>query len=220
MKKLIAILVTIAFLTACAGMAINPASLKTPHARGAFANNTYAAAYADHSRYASLDKLKPEAKELLNAKRKILIELKSPIGPLTIFNEYISTGNLISDSMFTALLDRLLLLETGWYTDESQAQVFQLTPQSVFKDPNATEESLDAVLRKTAEEASLISAGPSAQISEMLVGLLLELVKTGIHAIRAMIELRGLDEAQLAAKYQESLARVNSLDPNALKILE
>jgi len=221
-RKLVILLILSSFFVSCAGVGISPADLKSPHARGRYVNRIYQMAYADHIRYANLENLKPEAKKLLNTKREILIQLTEPIyGPIIVLNNHIQTGSAITDEMFSALLDRLLLLETGWYTDDSQAQAFKLTPQSVFEKPEQqTEENLDKILTRTAQQAHLLADGPQAQLSGVLVGALLELAKVGIHALRAMIEQRNWDEAQLSEAYQESWTAVQKLDANTLKVLE
>jgi hypothetical protein len=210
------------FFFSCAGTSINPANLKTPAARTRFVVATYNAAYADHVRFSNLPNLKPEAKKLLNTKRRILIELADPsIGPITMVVDNYENGAPFTDALFNALLDKLLLMETGWYTSDSQAQVFELTPQSVFKDPKAqTEENLDKILKRSAQEAGLISDKPTAQISEILIGTLIELLRAGIHAVRVMLQQRGMDEEQLAADCVKVITTYKTLDPNSLKILE
>lgn len=222
-KKLTVLFIIFVFLAGCVGSQLNPANLKTPHARGRFVNVTYSMAFADYVRYSQLPDLKPSAIKLLNAKRKILIELADPIyGPLTVFNQHIQDGVLITDGMFNALLDRLLLLETGWYTESGQARVdkptvFTLTPQSVNKQ-NPTQKDLEDVLKRFASEAGL-TADLTPQMSEIMLGTLIELLRTGIHALRAMLQQRGWDEEQMAAGYAESYSNFKALDMTALKKL-
>jgi len=222
MKKAVSLIIAIALLASCAGMGVSPADLKTPHARGRFVLNIYNAAFADHQRFAELENLKPEAKNLLNDKRKILLELGDPLyGPVTIFINNIETGTPLTDAMFNAILDKLIMLETGWYTSTDQAQVFELKPQNVFKKPeDQTDENLQKILARTVVEAQLVPSGPQAQISEVLIGSLIELARLGIHALRAMLTQRGLDEAQMTVKYNEELARFKSLNLGALKELK
>jgi len=226
MKKFVVFLMIVVFFiqfVGCAGMNINPADLKTPHARGRFVNAIYIAAYNDHVRYANLENLRPEAKELLNAKRNILIELADPLyGPIPIFNTYIETGEIITDSMFNGLLDRLLLLQMGWYTDPKAysadgptPQVFRLVPAK-----DNTEDQLKTALKNASAQASIISDKPTAQIDPIVIGTLIELLRIGIHAIQTMLQQRNLDETQMAEAYQESLAQFKLLDPTTLKVLE
>jgi len=221
MKKVISLLIVISFLVSCAGMGINPADLKTPAARTRFVVATYNAAYADHVRFSNLPNLKPEAVQLLNTKRRILIELADPaLGPITLVVNNYEGGIPFTDSMFNAVLDKLLLMETGWYTDESQAQVFKLTPQNVFKDPaSQTEANLDAALTGLSQKAGLLSSEPTAQLSEIMVGSLIELLRAGIHAARILWQQKQMDETAIAADCVKVIAQYKTLDATALKNL-
>lgn len=226
MKKLFVLFLAITFFASCAGMNLNPAALKGNHARGNFANQTFLAAWNDYQFYAAKgDLLTADAKDLLRAKRTILAEMVNPLyGPIIRFNSLVAGGELIDDAVWNAMLEKLLMLDQGWYTKaemytgEETAQVFELTPQSVFKNPEQqTKENLDKVLNATAVEANLKQEIESQAIWE---GILLELIRTGIHALRAMLAQKGLDEAALAVKWQESWAKIQTLDPVALIVIE
>ena len=209
MKKYLSLFLVVAFLiSGCAGL--DPRNLKSNHAKANWINNTYIQAFQDHGRYSGLQNLTPEAKTLLNSKRLILIEIADPLyGPVPVFNNYIVTGQIITDAMFNGILDKLLLLETGWYTDTSQMQAFALNPKF-------TDDQIKAELIK----ANILDSAISTQTDPMFMGVLLELIRTGIHAIRAMLAQRGLDEAQMIEAWKGSWASFKSLDPESLVILE
>ena len=213
MKKIVATLLTICFFVSCAGMGVSPTDLQTPHARGRFVLMTYVRAFQDHQRFAALPNLTDDAKKLLNAKRDILIAMNQPaIGPIPVFVNYIETGQVITDLVFDAILDQLLLLETGWYTDSKMDKTFMLRPSA-----KNTEKELDDAITKAAVEASLVKAD---KFDPIVVGSLIELIRLGIHALRTLLEQRNLDELQMAEAYNVALEQYRSLDMNALVVLE
>ena len=227
-KKLTVLIVTLAFFTGCAGMSqLNPANLEGNHARGNFVNNLYLNAYADYQRYAALPNLTDEAKQLLKVKREIIYNMGEPTyGAVVLLNSQIQTGIPITDAAWNAMLDKLLNLETGWYTEGSQytvpnPQVFKLDPQTVLaKSPQEqrTEENLNRILHRTTIEAQLAKDTPGVQA--IWEGILLELIRAGVHAVRALIAQRGLDPVQMEAAYNDSYAKFKALDVNQLIVIK
>ena len=204
-KKVTALLVTFMFFAGCAGMGqLNPANLKGNHSRARFVNVTYNMAFLDYQKYAALPNLKPEAIELLKTKRKVLVNLHLPI---SLLNNHAESG-IITDAMFQALLDKLLELEMGWYTDPQKMTTLNLDPK--IKDGH---------LKRAAVEAGLVGE-TTAQIDPMFMGVLLELLRAGIHAVRALLSQRNLDEAAMAEAWKASWAQFKTLDPNALVALD
>jgi len=205
MKKIVALILSFVFFMSCAGMSqLNPANLKGNHARARFVNVTYSMAFLDYQKYAALPNLTPEAIQLLKTKRHVIANLHLPI---SILNGHAETG-LITDAMFQALLDKLLELEMGWYTDPQKMTTMKL--DSKIKDSH---------LKRAAVEAGLV-AETTAQIDPMFMGVLLELLRAGIHAVRALISQRNLDEAQMKAAWEASWTQFKTLDPNTLIVLE
>jgi len=205
LKKMTVLLVTLMFFMSCAGMGqLNPANLKGNHARARFANIIYNLAFIDYQKYAVLPNLKPEAVELLKAKRKVLANLYLPI---SLLNGHAEAG-VITDAMFQALLDRLLDLEMGWYTDPQKMTTLALDPK--IKDEH---------LKRAAMDAGLFGE-TSAQIDPIFMGVLLELLKAGIHAVRALLSQRNLDDAAMEEAWKASWAQFQTLDPNTLVVLE
>ena len=204
-KKVTALLVTLAFFVSCAGLIqMNPANLKGNHARARFINVTYIGAFLDYQKYAALPNLTPEAKNLLKTKRHVLANLHLPI---SILNGHAETG-IITDAMFDAMLDKLLELEMGWYTDPQKMTTFALDPKVQ-----------DGHLRRAAVEAGLMG-DISAQVDPIFVGVLLELLKAGIHAIRALLSQRNLDEAQMEEAWRASWTQFQQLDPTQLVTIQ
>ena len=196
--KLVTIFTLIAFLfVGCALMSgLDPQSLKTPHARSLFVNKTYTMAWEDYQRYAVLENLRPEAVTLLKAKRMILANLHLPIA---VLNGHAEVGN-ITDAMFNELLGKLAGLEEGWYTTSSQAQA--------------------NVDRTVVVESSIVSSETSAQMDPIFMGILLELLKSGIHAWRAIQQQRHFDAEQLATAWQESFDKFKTLDITQLVTIQ
>ena len=189
------LLVTFLFQGCVTLLELDPQNLKTPYARARFVNVTYTMAYADYQRFAVLPNLKPEAVALLKTKRTILVNLNVPI---EILNGYAETGTL-TDAMFNELLRKLTELETGWYTEQSMRTA-----------------SAD-VLRRIINEASLRGGTDEQAImgDPMFIGILIELIRTGIHAYRAIMSQRNLDAAQM-----EQAWRISYDDFRALNVLE
>jgi hypothetical protein len=207
MKKVVALLIASCFLfSSCAGLLINPEALEAPKARAKFINTTYDLAFKDHQRFAALPNLRTEAKTLLNTKRTMLIHMNPFIAT---YNGYVETGVAPTDVMFDELLGYLANLESGWYTDTSQAKSFTIDP-----------EITDAQLRRALTEAQILEKSTSAQMDPMFMGMLIELMRTGIHALRAMLAQRGLTEEQMSAAWQTSYDNFRTLDPHMLPILQ
>jgi hypothetical protein len=206
MKKVVALLIASCFLfSSCAGLAIDPRSLETPKARGKFINTTYQLAFQDHQRYSALPNLRPEAKVLLNSKRTMLIQMKPFI---STYNGYIETGTVPTDAMFDELLGYLAGLESGWYTDTNQASSSALNS-----------DVSDVHIRRALNEARILEKGTKSQMDPIFMGLLLELMRTGIHAL-AMLAQRNLTEEQMAVAWQTSWDNFKTLDPHALPVLQ
>ena len=207
-KKYVIYLVVLCFFVnfvACAGLSgLNPANLKGNHSRARFINVTYTMAFQDYQTYAKLENLKPEAVQLLKTKRKILANLHLPI---SLLNNHAESG-IITDAMFHELLNKLLDLEMGWYTDASQMTTFALNP-----------EIKDSHLKRAAVDAGLL-CGTCPQVDPIFVGVLLELLKASIHAIKALLSQRNLDDEAMKAAWETSWAQFKILDPNALVVLE
>jgi hypothetical protein len=199
MKKITSILmVALFFIASCASM--NPANLETPHARARFVNVTYVAAYNDHVRITQMENLTPEAMELMNTKREILMVLQAPI---SILNGYVATGN-VPDALYEELLQMLLELETGWYT---QAQIQK----------DALDEALMKLIRDAGIMDEVVARNAEAQMDPIFLGVLIELLRTGVHALRAMLSQRNLDAVQMKTAWEESLAQFRAADPTLLK---
>ena len=115
--------------------------------------------------------------------------------PISILNEHAAVGT-ITDAMFNTLLDKLMELETGWWTDTSQAQIFALNAKVT-----------DAQIKRAAIQVSLIGE-TSAQVDPIFMGILLELIRNGIHAIRAMLTQKDLDETQIIRHFHH-LSQMN-----------
>ena len=225
-KKLVIFLVLSCFFVnfiGCAGMNLNPAELKSDYAKGNFANTLYGDAYADYQKYAALPNLTDQAKELLRIKREIIYNLGEPsYGAIAVLNNMVQTGEPITDEAWNALLGKLLNLETGWYTNDTQyasanPQVFSLDPKAALSkvpEEQRTNENLNKILYRTSIEASLVDGGAKKQA--LWEGLLLELIRAGIHAVRALLAQRGMDEAQLQEAYNNSYAQFQQLDVNQL----
>jgi len=221
MKKLIVSIMAIVFLVSCAGWGLNPANLKDDHARGNFVNKTFLMALADYSYYAKLPNLTDEAKVLLRAKREILVQMLDPFyGPVVLFNRAVVGGELITEEGWMAMLDKLLTLETGWYTGSSKAETIQMytgeaAPQTFNLDKVKNPDSL---IVQAGQQASIIKSEYRTQA--IWEGLLFELIRTGIHAIRALLAQKGMDEAQLAAAWAESWAQIQAITPESIVVVQ
>jgi hypothetical protein len=194
-KKLLIVSLAVMFFGCSILSGMDPQSLKTPHARANFINVTYTLAFADYQRFASMPNLNPQAKVLLNAKRAILARLYIPV---SLFNGHAETGT-ITDAMFNELLNKLMDLEQNWYT-----QSMAVT---------------DGDVRKMAVEAGLIGE-TSAQMDPIFIGVLLELLRNGIHAYRAIQQQKHLDAIQMEAAWRDSLAKFQALDVNGLIVIQ
>lgn len=213
-------------MVGCAGMGINPANLKGNHARGNFVNRTFMAAWADYQRYAMLENLTPDAKTLLKQKRVILAEFVNPLyGPVIMFNRTIETGVLLDDAAWNAMLDKLVELETGWYINgemydgKAAPQTQNLDPKLVFKNEQATDADLNKLIQIESVKAG-IRKDTGTEAQALWEGLLIELIRTGIHALRAMLSQRGMDEAQLETAWVESWGVVKALNINDLAVIQ
>ena len=194
MKRIVSLAIVVLFFInfiGCAGL--QPADLTTPKARGTFVNNTYHAIWNDYQTYAQYANLSEDAKDLLRAKRTIIANMH--IG-VSVFNGHVQTGT-ITDAAFQAILDKLLEIQLNWYMIKSSAWYL-------------SEDVSDAKLRKLIWEAGLVS-GTSAQTDPLFMGVLLELLRTGVQALRQLMAQRGLDEVEMAAAYNESWIKVQSL---------
>ena len=212
MKSIIATILAVAFLTSCATMGLDPADIEGNHARARFITYTYNAAYTDYQMQAALPNLRPEAIEVLKAKRALLFHMSDPIyGPVAIFNNWTATGQVITDTMFEGVLLKLLELETGFYTDAAKMQTFTLKGQGGA-------EVQDAHLKRAIAEAGL--AGPEGAKNPAFIISMIELLRVGIHAIRAILSQRNLDEAQMIESWQAEYDIFKTLDRNALIVLE
>jgi hypothetical protein len=78
------------------------------------------------------------------------------------------------------------------------------------------------VLRRAIIEAGLAEGDSTttATASPVITGILIELLRVGIHALRAMLTQRGLDAAQMAEAWQKSWDTFRTLDPTTLVVLE
>ena len=83
------------------------------------------------------------------------------------------------------------MLERNWWTDESQAQVYNA---EFFADVNP--KATDDLLRKAGQEAGLFGE-TVAQVDPMLTTLFFELIRNGIHALRSLMAGRNLDPVQM-----------------------
>lgn len=194
MRKLVSVLMAIMFfMVGCAAM--NPHNLKSPYARANFVNNTYISIWNDYNKIASLENLKPEVKPVLEAKRILIVNLKLPI---SLLNGFAESGTM-SDAMYNELLNRLLDLETGWYTNQSVRS--------------------DELIRKAIEEGGIVSE-TSTQVNPVFIGVLIELLKTGLHAWNAILKQAGYDEAQMQVAWGESRARFNALNISDLVVVK
>jgi hypothetical protein len=101
--------------------------------------------------------------------------------------------------MFNELLNKLMDLEQNWYT------------QSVAVGGED--------VRKMAVEAGLIGE-TSAQMDPIFIGVLLELLRNGIHAYRAIQQQKHLDAIQMEAAWRDSLAKFQALDVNGLIVIQ
>ena len=217
MKKFVTLLICLSFFVSCAGMNINPADLKGNHARANFVNQTYLMALSDYSYYASLPNLTEDAKQLLRAKRLILVNLIDQFyGPVTLFNRAVEGSELITDAAWNEMLNKLLELETGWYTSNTVESLEKMyaggaEPQMLALDK---EKNPDEAIMRVAQQASLVKDGEKSQL--LWEGILLELIRTGIHAIRAMLAQRGMDEAALATAWQTSWGKIQAIDTAAI----
>ena len=216
-KKGMVYLVLLCFFVNFSGCAtldsVNPQSLKSNHARARFVNVTYNLAYQDYQRFAALENLKPEARELLKVKRTVLINMHLPIA---VLNGHAEAGT-ITDAMFNALLDKLMELEMGWYVATEQGESPSATVDKV-RTFQLNPEVKNDHLRRAAIEAGLAQGDikTTKTVSPVVIGALLELLRVGIHAVRAMLTQRNLDEAQMAVAWQESWDTFKTLNPNTL----
>ena len=219
-KTLLVVSVLVTFmLLACLGMQeMDPTNLKGTHAKARFINVTYTLAWQDYQRFASLENLKPEAVELLKTKRVVLLALHKPVFDMNGGEEDVGIQAL-SAVAFNLFLDKLMGLEMGWYVATEQDQ----TPTEIMaaaRTINVT--AKNDVLRRAIIEAGLAEGDTqtTATLSPAVTGLLIELLRVGIHAVRAMLTQRGLDEAQMTAAWQASWDAVKTLDPNSLVVLQ
>ena len=212
--KLVTILTLCIFtiVVGCAGLeTMDPSNIKGAHARARFVNVTYQLAFMDYQRFAGLKNLTPEAVELLKSKRIALALIHLPIA---VLNGHAETGT-ITDAAFNALLDKLLELETGWYVatakDQTDDQVMSKA-NTFAMNPTVTDDHLMRALI----ESGLIEGNTK---NPMITGVLIELLRMGIHAVRAMLSQRGLDEAQMLEAWQASWDTFKTLNPNNLIVL-
>jgi hypothetical protein len=196
--KIVSIFVLIIFtIVACVGLSgLDPQNLRMPHARARFINVTYTMAFADYQRFAVLENLKPEAITLLKAKRTIMVNLNLPIA---IFNGHAETGT-ITDALFNELLHKLTEMETGWYTEQSMGA--------------ATDTALRLLIYKAGLKEETITE-QTIMGDPIFMGILIELIRTGIHAYRALMSQRDLDAAQM-----EQAWRTSYDDFKALNVLD
>lgn len=185
----------------CAGL--NPYEIESDHGKAAFANKIYTSAFHDYNRIAKLEGLKPEVLTMLKAKRLILVELKDPMyGPVTLINQKVELGEYITDSFYVGLLDKLLELEAGWYT---------------YQTKNITDNELMAMAIES--DLAPVYDKDSAVKSTAIWPVLLELLKIGIHAFRAMMSQRGLNEEEMEQEWIKSKEIYDSLNVNDLVVL-
>jgi hypothetical protein len=218
------------FFASCAGMnQINPAALKGNHARGNFVNKTFLGAWGDYQRYAVLENLTEEAKVLLKQKRAVLKEFVNPLyGPIILFNRSIAGEELITDAAWDAMLDKLVALETGWYvngdayTGKSTAMVQKLDPKVIlekFKPEQQTDAVLNQIIQAEATRAK-IRKDTGTEAQALWEGLLIELIRTGIHALRAMLAQRNMTDEQLGTAWTESWTAIQALNAESLVVIQ
>jgi hypothetical protein len=217
-KKVLVLLVLTCFfvnILGCAALqSMDPTNIKGNHARAGFVNKVFIGAFNDHVRYSNLSPLRSEAIDLLNAKREVLIGLKIPV---SLFNGYVVEGK-ITDAAYHELLNLLLDLEMGWYTEPGQA--IQSPTLALKFNIKVTPES-EAAIRKALEEAGLLEPAIKAAYSATFIDpiIIIELIRIGIHALNAVVSQRGYDEVQMKAAWELSFATFNKLDPSTLKKL-
>lgn len=227
-KKMTVILVTLMFFVGCASMGqLNPTtSLTTPKARARFVMVTYIGAYNDYIRFSAIPNLRDEAKDMLNKKRKLLLNVNDPIVGIPFYVNLVETGQPLTDAAFNALLDKLTLLEMDWYVNDKQYTSenptrFVLTPQQALGNAlpeQKTDENLRRGIIGASSNARLISIKKGEKISGVLVGGLIELIRLGIHAYQALLTQQNLTPEQLEAKYQEALIAYRALDMSKLAV--
>ena len=217
MKKFVTLLICLSFFVSCAGLNINPADLKGAHAQANFVNQTYLMALSDYSYYARLPNLTEEAKQLLRTKRIVLVSMIDQFyGSVVIFNRAVEGGALITEAGWNEMLNKLLELETGWYTSNTVESlegmyIGSAEPKMLALDK---EKNPDEAIMKLAQQASLVKEGERSQL--LWEGILLELIRTGIHSIRALLAQRGMDEAALADAWQTSWGKIQAIDTAAI----
>lgn len=224
MKKFLLVFIAIMFFISCATTGTLSTSVTTPKARARFVMVTYTAAFNDYVRFSVMPNLRDEAKELLNTKRQILININDPAVGIPFYVHMVETGQPFTDAAFNALLDKLTLLETGWYVNDKQyisenPTKFTLTPQETLKGIKAeqrTKENLAKAIIVTAGRADLITLKKGVKLSGVLVGGLIELIRLGIHAYQALITQQNLTPEALEASYQEALTAYRALDMSKL----
>ena len=229
MKKLFVLFICVVFLFSCAGMSeLNPVNIKGNHARGNWVNRTFLAAWVDYQFYAGKPNLTEAAKELLKTKRIILKNFIDPVyGPINIFNSAINEGVVVTDQMWTAMLDKLLELESGWYTTgemytgEVNPIAYSLDPKRVLEkapEDQRTDENLNKILKSESINASVIKDGMTVTGAkeQIATGIIIELLRTGIHCLRVLLQQRGKTEEELTVLYRESWERIQQLDANTL----
>ena len=178
-------------LFGCAGTSLDPSALEGKQL-GKFLVSTWNKSEASFQNQVLWPNLTADESRILKGKREVIVYSYDGVSDA---GDYIETGDIVPDATINRILNLLDRLQRDWLIRAGSS----IGAQSVlYGDAKKLRKASDADIRKVLVEAGIISEF-EAQMSPVLIGSLIELIRSGIHAAITLLEMRNETEEQIAA---------------------